>query len=222
MTHYSSVFLVVAFMLLPQNGLSGTKLPLRQSVLEEADRILNLANVSYVYGGKQLGHSSHCDACTSCLSEKVPQKNRRLEVCPVCRSCSLDCSHFVSLVFTQAGLRAPYLTTSQMRDLPTDTLRRRYGWVNLGNRASRALPGDLLVYPGHVVIVEKVIKPGTGHVVHATSGKEVRGPGQGIQRQTLVTFKTYKGPLQKVLRHESLLKELRRTLSPKYGVRSKL
>ena len=201
------------------DAFGGRSLPLRQKVLDEADRILNLANVSYVYGGRKLGAAAACDQCTSCLGEKKPSKENRLLSCPVCRECSLDCSNFVRLVFNRAGMKTPYLTTLQMREIGRKRLLKQYGWVDLGSKASRALPGDLLVYPGHVVIVERLLKPGVGDVVHATSGSEVRGPGHGIQRQTLIHFDRYKGPLQKVLRHKDLLSELRKKVRPQLGRR---
>lgn len=208
------LFLVLGF---PVGVFGGSVLPLRQRVLGEADRILNLANVSYVWGGQTLGSASSCDACTACLSRKQPHKNKRMDLCPICQQCSLDCSNFISLVFRQAGLRAPYLTTQSMRQETPRKLRENYGWIDLGQRVQRALPGDVLVYPGHAVIVETIHRPGIGDIIHTTSGREVKGPGQGVQRQTLVSLQDYRGPLQKVLRHEALQKELRQILSSKRG-----
>ena len=190
-------------------------LPLRQKVIEEADRLLNLSNISYVYGGRQIGALDDCDQCTECLEQKQPSKDERFSQCQICHRCSLDCSNFVSLVFKRAGMRAPYLTTLQMRQSSDQRLRQSYSWINLGANSNRALPGDIIVYPGHVVILEKLHKPGIGDVVHATSGKEIRGPGLGIQRHRQVRLANYKGPLQKVLRHVGIMKELSQRLPKK-------
>lgn len=187
----------------------------RDRVLAEADRILNLANVTYHYGGRNLGTIKECDRCTRCLELKAPSKTSRLTTCDACRLCSLDCSNFVSLVFERAGMRAPYLTTLQMRNTDDQRLRARYRWLNLGPRSQRALRGDLLVYPGHVVIVERVQRPGYGDVVHATSGRELKGPGLGIQRHRNIAFDTYKGRLQKVLRHVDIMRQLTSRVSPR-------
>lgn len=217
MVHSQVLVIVASLMMTCSSGIAAT--PLRTSVLREANRILSYSNVSYVYGGSKLSSHDACDNCTACLTVNTPYKDKRFEVCPVCKSCSLDCSHFITLVFKRAGLKTSYLTTLQMRALADSELRKSYGWISLGARETRALPGDLLVYPGHVVMVEKVTRAGFGDIIHATSGKEVRGPGQGIQRQRSVNFKRYRGPLQRVLRHKELQKELRKNLSPRYGVR---
>jgi cell wall-associated NlpC family hydrolase len=190
-----------------------------QKVMAQAEEWLAKHAVSYAWGGSQIGSAKECQACNACLDAKSPAPKTQLADCPECRLCSLDCSHFISLVYRDAGYRAPYLTTTMMRSLAPRVLRERYGWVTLGARPERALPGDLLVYDGHVVMVVKVSRPGHGNVVHVTSGKEVRGPGQGIQKQRRVDFRDFRGPVLRVLRHVDLNKARIQTLRDQRRVR---
>ena len=182
----------------------------RAAVVAQAAKLLDEAQVSYVYGGHQLGDSLACNHCNTCLESKAPAPAQRLQQCPDCNSCSLDCSHFTALVFAQAALPYPYLDTSLMLQLPAKALRRRYQLLDLGTELSRAAPGDLLVYAGHVVLLERVegVSPGQGDwrgdVVHATGGREIKGPGQGIQRARFADLANFRGPLLRILRHADL------------------
>ena len=197
----------------------------RQTVLQVASKLLDEAQVSYVYGGHQLGDSASCEACNQCLTERRPAAAQRLKECAICRECSLDCSHFTSLVFGTAGLPYPYLETARMLSLSGASLQERYQLVDVGDEPRRAVPGDLLVYDGHVVLLERVHPPrvelgrselghGTlaanavmqdtltrGDVVHATGGGAIRRPGEGIQRERFVDLGHFRGPLRRVLRH---------------------
>ncbi len=216
----NKIFFCIVLMLLWQ--VEAFSLPIRNKVLAEADRLLNQANISYVYGGSRVGAAVYCDACTQCLDRHKPEAKERLHRCPVCTKCSLDCSHFISLVYKGAGLKAPYLTTKQMVRKSAFELEKDFFWVDLGRKPRRILPGDILVYPGHVVMVEEVTRQGIGKVIHSTSGKEVQGPGQGIQRQSLVKFDSYKGPLLRILRHKLLLQELNKVKASQSKLRTSL
>ena len=201
-------------------GNDGDRVQKRQQLLKEASRLLDEAQVSYVYGGHQLGDSSLCEACNRCLSEHHPAPSLRLKVCKVCESCSIDCSHFTALVFGNAGLPYPYLETNRMLSLPAAVLKERYQFVDLGDQVESARPGDLLVYDGHVVLLEKVHGPRLevgvskstawrgalirGDIVHATGGGSIRRPGEGIQRQRFVELAHFRGPLRRILRHVGL------------------
>lgn len=187
----------------------GAVLPKRQLVLDQARGLLDSQSISYVMGGNKLGDIRECEACNQCLGAKKPSKDRRLAACPTCGSCSLDCSHFTYEVFKLSGLAATYLTTALMNELGADALLKNYALVDVGNRSQRALPGDLLVYDGHVVMLEKKHMNGLGDVIHVTSGKDLRGPGLGIQRERQVVIDRFRGPLLRVLRHVDLVRELR-------------
>lgn len=184
-------------------------LPKREQVLEQARGLLDHWSISYVMGGNKLGDIRECEACNQCLGAKKPTADFRLRACPTCGSCSLDCSHFVYEVFKLAGLQASYLTTATMNELGAEALLKNYALVDVGNRSQRALPGDLLVYDGHVVMLEKKHANGLGDVIHVTSGKDLRGPGLGIQRERQVVIDRFRGPLLRVLRHVDLMRELR-------------
>ncbi len=185
----------------------------RERIRDVAGEILDQALVSYVYGGYQIGDSDDCKLCNECLAQKEPSPKARLKVCGMCSRCSLDCSHFAALVFTTAGLPYPYLDTKTMLALSGSELRKRYGLVDLDLRLQDAQAGDFLVYDGHMVILEKrhaevegqaVFR---GDVVHATGGRVVRGPGEGIQRERFVSLEGFRGPLRRILRHEKLTKD---------------
>lgn len=195
-------------------AVSLSELPVRQKVVKTAEQWLENYVISYAWGGSQLGESQTCEQCNQCIAQHQPAPKQQLKTCPVCKSCSLDCSHFISLVYRDVGLRAPYLTTNMMRTLDPKDLESRHSWHALGRRPERALPGDLLVYDGHVVMVVAVQTPGRGDIIHVTSGRDVRGPGQGIQRERGVFFEGFRGPVVRVLRHQALheewVKQLRR------------
>ncbi len=195
-------------LLVTQSLLGALNLPKRRGVLAQAQYLLEHWDLSYVYGGGKLGDPRVCDRCNDCLAKERPEKSQRISRCPVCQECSLDCSHFTFEVFRKAGLEATYLTTAMMRELAPDALRRSYHLVDIGARSQRALPGDLLVYPGHVVLLERRLADGRGDVIHVTSGRDLQGPGMGLQRERHVDIDSFRGPLQRILRHDALADEL--------------
>jgi hypothetical protein len=177
-------------------------------IMDTAESLLELAQISYVYGGSQLGDSDVCTQCNTCLEEKSPEPKRRLSACPVCSGCSLDCSHFIELVYRLAGAPYPYIDTKLMISLSADRLRRSYKLEDLGTEVALSQPGDMFVYDGHVVMLEKLhgLSKGVyrGDIIHATGGKDIRLPGQGIQRERYVELKQYRGQLRRILRHTNL------------------
>lgn len=184
-------------------------LPKRDQVLKKAQDLLDTWSISYVYGGHKLGDPKVCQACNACLDLHKSGPKERLTDCPVCNDCSLDCSHYTFEVFKQAGLHATYLTTALMNNLSAPQLAKKYNLLDIGPNLSRAMPGDLLVYNGHVVLLEKKGKDGRGDVIHVTSGKDLRGPGHGIQRERHAMLASFRGPVLRILRHLDLAKEMR-------------
>lgn len=190
-------------------NLQALPLPKQKQVLDRARDLLENWSISYVYGGNRLGEPEKCKACNSCLGNRTPDPKERLRLCPVCAQCSLDCSHYIYEVFKQAGLSAVYLTTATMNDLDPENLAREYHLIDIGTQVERTIPGDLLVYNGHVVMLEKKLANGLGDVIHVTSGRDLRGPGLGIQRERHANLQGFRGPLLRILRHLDLAKELR-------------
>jgi len=175
-----------------------------ESVLRVADQLLELGAVSYVYGGNRIGDIKDCEACSQCLDSKKVPPSARFRSCPTCKACSLDCSHFIQLVYHVAGIKTPYLTTAEMENWSGFDLKRKAGLDVVDWSADSLQAGDLLVYRGHVVLVEKVHPTGRIDLVHATGGRDVKGGGQGIQRERWVDAASFRGPLQRVLRHEKI------------------
>lgn len=181
----------------------------QEKVLATAGQLLELAQISYVYGGSRLGDGEKCNTCNVCLETNNPDPKKRLVACPVCADCSLDCSHFIELVYRLAGAPYPYLDTKLMIALTGDRLRRNYNLEDLESRIDLAQPGDLFVYEGHVVILERLHGKSKGEfrgdIVHATGGKDIRLPGQGIQRERFVELRYFRGSLRRILRHVKLM-----------------
>ncbi len=205
MPHNIGKYLLILGLLFASEAPAASLEQLRERVRSAGDDMLENLEVSYVYGGNKVGDVKTCEQCNQCLEEKQPAPKERFKICGVCGGCSLDCSHFVQLVFARAGLGFPYLTSTQMLDLNADTLERRYQLrpVKHDDRQSESdvMPGDLLVYRGHVVIVEAFHGNGQADIIHATGGRDIREPGQGIQRERFVMIERFRGPLLRVLRH---------------------
>jgi NlpC/P60 family len=168
------------------------------------DDMLENLEVSYVYGGANIGDGKSCEACNQCLEDRQPAPKLRFKECSVCSHCSIDCSHFTQLVFAKAGLAFPYITTAQMLELSIETLEKRFHLRSLGNSVGQIIPGDMLVYRGHVAIVESIHGPDSADIIHATGGKDIRVPGQGIQRERFVRMSSFRGDLLRVVRHARL------------------
>lgn len=186
---------------------------LQKLILKHSEELLSDYEVSYVYGGFRLGSEKECEYCNTCLMAKKPKPKARFLECPECRKCSLDCSHFIQLVYERSGLKLPYLTTKTMLQLSKQELFKKYRLMDVGTDVKALQTGDLLVYDGHVVMLEILAKElGYGDIIHATSGREIREPGQGIQRKRMALLSNFRGPLLKVLRHRDLMqiKSLRR------------
>ena len=167
---WRGIFFLVIFFGFGRPFLAASDLPKRDSVLRKAGELLENWQISYVYGGHKLGKGEDCQACNICLGAKQPKPEQRLTACPVCTHCSLDCSHYIFQVFRQAGLAAKYITTAVMDGESPEVLARDYHLLDIGRDLTRAMAGDLLVYEGHVVMLEKRGKDLRGDVIHVTSG----------------------------------------------------
>lgn len=198
-----ALFIAISLAVCPKAAKAGATLADKQTALRVAgDEMLENLDVSYVYGGSKVSDPGTCSLCNGCLESERPGPKERLTKCPTCANCSLDCSHFTQMVYGRAGLAYSYLTTAQMLSLSAPDLERRFGLVSVGSSGRYAIPGDLLVYHGHVVIVEAVHDPTTADVIHATGGRDLKGPGQGIQRERFVKMDSFRGELRRVLRHK--------------------
>jgi hypothetical protein len=178
--------------------------PLRDQLIRAAGDMLDNASISYAYGGRQLNAREICEQCNRCIEKKKPAPKRQLAVCPICQNCSLDCSHFIQLVFERVGVKFPYITTQMMLDLSPGNLKNPYGFYDVGFSITEARKGDLLVYHGHVVLLEKIYRNGRGDIIHVTSGRDIRTPGQAIQRERNVDLASFRGSLRRILRHQAL------------------
>ena len=176
----------------------------QQEILQMANNLMETLPISYVYGGSNVTSARECNLCTNCLLRKSPDSKNRLKKCPSCKNCSLDCSHFTQVVYKLAGLHTPYINTSLMLSIKPSLLLRKYNLATIPNLSSSE-PGDLLVYQGHVVILERRHPHFRGDIIHATGGKDIKLPGQGIQRERNVSLVSFRGPLERILRHSSLL-----------------
>ena len=175
----------------------------RQRVAVTVTQLMRNYAITYVYGGAQVYSAAACTTCVRCLAGEMGKT--AMANCTVCASCSLDCSHFIHHVFNRAGLSMPYLTTQQMLQLSPQRLQRGWRLVTMPQQVRLIRPLDLLVYKGHVVMVETVNSKGRGTIVHVTAGRELRGPGAALQRERQVEFAHFRGPLRRILRHRNLI-----------------
>jgi hypothetical protein len=178
---------------------------LRARLLTIADRYASLHEVPYVYGGGNISDLPTCQACQACVAvNKIgPEGRARFRKCEACRSCGIDCSHLMHLIFTEAGLPFPYRNTVLLHSrLDSRRFTPDVPFINLGRRLSDALPGDLLLYPNHIVMLTAHTRGGRGDIVHATR-LETRALG-GILQERDVNLLRMRGPLLKILRHRSL------------------
>lgn len=171
-----------------------------------AKALMNEFDITYTWGGHAVFDRSSCLSCTQCLKGnnylgKV--RPQALNICESCKKCTLDCSHFTWLVYHLAQLPLPYLHTPLMVSLSKEKLYRNYKLLVVDG-FKNAQKGDLLVYKRHVGILLEKRGLRKGDMIHATSGRSVRGPGQGIQLIYNTDLMHFKGGLKRVLRHKGL------------------
>lgn len=178
---------------------------LQRKVLSTAEFVLQKLGVSYQYGGNSVRSMQDCYDCLECTNrQKKPLVSRE---CTTCKYCSLDCSHFVQFIYQKSGLNFPYITSKGMLETSSLKLQKNYHLIHMGRFISQAQEADLLVFSGHVVLLESLNSNGKATIIHATRGQDIKGAGLGIQRVRNIHLNRYFGkPVRRVLRHEQLIK----------------
>ena len=175
---------------------------LRDTLLSVMERYRSMSYVPYIWGGNKIGDQSSCQACRACVAGKPRLKvERRLSACPACRACGVDCSHFANRVLRDAGLDYPYLATREMSRSSALDLRKKFNLVDMGHDPRQALPGDLLLYPKHVVLLLETRGDGRiGDILQVSRAVKRKGMGgiEVVRDQDLTRFR---GKLLRILRH---------------------
>jgi hypothetical protein len=79
-------------------------------------------------------------------------------------------------------------------------LRRKFNLVDMGSDARKALPGDLLLFRHHVVMVVDSDGKGNGDILHVSRAIKRKGMG-GIEVVRGQALGKFRGKLIKILRH---------------------
>ncbi|MEZ4743938.1 MAG: NlpC/P60 family protein [Bdellovibrionota bacterium] len=164
-----------------------------------------LAYVPYIWGGGTIGigNSNACSQCKKCIKKRNVSIKKRFTACKACRKCGIDCSHLVNKIFEKSDLPVPYGSTKDLLKLNAKDLKRLYSLVYVGRNPQQAQVGDLILYPGHIVLLLENNEDGTGSIIHATASKKNSKFG-GIVIET-VKLSEYAGGIRKILRHRKLL-----------------
>lgn len=173
-------------------------------LIRVADSYARLKYVPYIWGGGQVGSKKNCLACRKCVrSKKIALKNR-LSACKPCQRCGIDCSHFVNMVYREAGLPYNYASTWELTHQSSEGLLDIYDLVDLGTNLFMSRPGDLLVYEKHMVMLVQTYRGGYGDFVHATRfrGGDKLNLG-GFRWDKNRNLKKLRGKLIRVLRHKA-------------------
>lgn len=174
-------------------------------ILAAVAKYKDLGFVPYVWGGNQIGTKAECQACRACIAGKKRLKvERRLKACSACQKCGIDCSHFSNRVYADAGLKYPYASTSDLTRMAPARLSAELGLVDMGRDIALAQPGDILLYPHHVVILLKADALGRGSVLHVSRSVTRKGVG-GIEVISNEDLRHFRGRLLKILRHQKMI-----------------
>lgn len=183
------------------------QLPLRDRLLDLADKYGERTDVPYVWGGDAIGDPSDCEACRACvMSQKKSRVKSRLKVCAPCRSCGIDCSHFATRFFREAGMDLPFATTGAMKRMTKSALKEKLGLVDVGRNLADARPGDILLHNHHMTILLKLHSATNGDVLHASRSYK-RGRLGGIEIARDKNLLRFRGRLIKILRRVELMDE---------------
>jgi hypothetical protein len=185
-------------------------------LLRLAEQLSERLDVPYVWGGATIGTPAACSECRRCITTRRVGVPGRVKLCPACKSCGVDCSHFAQRLLASSGLAFPYAATGKLVATGREKLAASFGLVDLGRDLASARPGDLLLYRRHVVVLLSPPVNGRGDIIHSTRGRRPGDPG-GIQLRRGLDLRRFRGPLLKILRHRDLVapaSELLGTQSP--------
>ncbi len=119
------------------------------ALLDAVTALSRREEIAYVWGGRTTSSPVVCAACQRCVEKKRVPPGHRLQQCPACAQCGVDCSGFVSRVMRAAGLGSKRITS---RSLIRSSVRGDALFRPVGRSLEKARPGDLIVLPDHVVI----------------------------------------------------------------------
>ncbi len=178
---------------------------LRLSLLRTAERLGELSYVPYVWGGNSIGNEQQCQECRACREETshLPS-SRSASICSVCEQCGMDCSHFVHRIFSDAGLEYPYMATEKLRHMSRTSLRS-LNLVDIGRDLRKALPGDLLLQPSHVVMLLAKTGAARGDVIHVNRSFK-HGEVGGIEILRDTELNRLSARVVRILRHAALVR----------------
>lgn len=180
---------------------------LQNALVDVAKTYASMDHIPYVWGGSSIGSEEVCQACRSCVQEKKVSLTRRLSRCTPCRKCGMDCSHFITRVFQDVGIDFRYASSSVLGRQDKPGLLHHYGLIDVGLDLSLAQPGDILVYPRHVVLLVQVNDATRGDIIHSTRFRQGdRMSLGGIRYDQNINLKNHRGKLRRILRHQRLFK----------------
>jgi hypothetical protein len=119
------------------------------TLLDAVTALSRRDDIAYVWGGRTTSSPVVCAACQRCVEKRRVPPGLRVEQCPACQQCGVDCSGFVSRVMRAAGLGSRRITSSS---LIRSSVRGDALFRPVGRSLEKARPGDLIVLPDHVVI----------------------------------------------------------------------
>lgn len=182
--------------------------PALERLMSVVGRMQTKSYVPYVFGGNAIGSAKTCQACTECIKTNHLAANStpgRLTQCAACRSCGVDCSNFVNLVFEEADMGYRFADTRTLRGVKDNSLESQFGFVNVGNDLSAARPGDVLLQSNHVMLLLSVDAANhTIDFIHSSRGSR-RTPAGGIERVRAADMFKVGRHVEKILRHRELI-----------------
>lgn len=156
-------------------------------------------DIAYVWGGRSTSKPETCAACRRCIEVRRVDPPRRIQKCPDCKVCGVDCSGFVSRVLVAAGLGGRRVTS---RGLIRSSKSKSSMFAVVGQDLKKARAGDLVVLEDHVVMFLE--RFGADQLAYVHAAKFVPGrPAGGIE---VVVGGPLPGKMQPVviLRHKDL------------------
>lgn len=181
----------------------------RDRLLEIAEKYSKLAYVPYIWGGGRVGTRSKCLECRKCVRKNKVSLKNRWNSCNACRSCGIDCSHFVNKVYRESGLKYSYASTWELSRQTHKGLLKHYDFIDIGDDVNQAMPGDLLVYKKHITMLTKLTGNGKADFIHVTRFRwrdQFNLGGLRWDRNRDVT--SFRGKLVRILRHRVFFEDL--------------